>query len=67
MILFFNPWILLIWVIASWMIGMLGRDTRFGFAGNFVIAFLFSPLVGVIVLIASARPGRVVRRRDSKR
>ncbi|MCW2306581.1 hypothetical protein [Rhodobium gokarnense] len=65
MTLFVNPWIFLFWVVASWIIGMLGRDTRFGFAGNFLVAFLFSPLVGIIVLLASDRSRRttVARRR----
>ncbi|MBD1544672.1 hypothetical protein [Roseibium aggregatum] len=63
MTLFVNPWIFLIWVVASWIIGMLGRDTRFGFAGNFLVAFLFSPLVGIIVLLAADRWRRPPRRR----
>ncbi|MBB4302689.1 hypothetical protein GGD81_001725 [Rhodobium orientis] len=65
MTIFVNPWIFLIWVVASWIIGMIGRDTRFGFAGNFLVSFLFSPLVGIIVLLASDRTRRttVTRRR----
>lgn len=61
-----NPWIFLIWVVASWVIGVLGRDTRFGFVGNFLIAFLFSPVVGIIVLLAAEhwrRPSRGRRKR----
>ncbi|MBN9669612.1 hypothetical protein [Roseibium aggregatum] len=53
-----NPWVFLLWVLASWIIGVLGRDTRFGFVGNFLIAFVFSPLVGVIVLLAAERTRR---------
>lgn len=49
----FHPAFLVTWVGASWLIGILGRNKRFGFLGNFLIAFLFSPLVGVIVLLAS--------------
>lgn len=63
MTIFVNPWIFLVWVVASWIIGMLGRDTRFGFFGNFLISFLFSPLVGVILLIASDRSRKLSRRR----
>ncbi|MCX2725802.1 hypothetical protein [Roseibium salinum] len=67
MTLFVNPWIFLFWVVGSWIIGMLGRDTRFGFAGNFLVSFLFSPLVGIIVLLASERKRRLPpRRRDFK-
>lgn len=53
MIYFVNPWTLVIWVVAAWVVAMLGREKRFGFFGNFLIAFLFSPLVGAIVLLAS--------------
>lgn len=67
MTIFVNPWAFLIWVVASWIIGMLGRDTRFGFAGNFLIAFLFSPLVGVIVLLAAERRRRPEGGRRNKR
>ncbi len=63
MTIFVNPWVFLTWVVASWVIGMLGRDTRFGFAGNFLIAFVFSPVVGVIVLLASDRTRRSQRAR----
>ena len=44
--LFINPWLLILWIAASWLIGMLGKDKRFGFFGNFLVSFLFSPLVG---------------------
>jgi len=63
MTIFVNPWFFLIWVLGSWVIGVLGRDTRFGFVGNFLIAFLFSPLVGIIVLLAADRWRRPVRGR----
>jgi hypothetical protein len=44
---------MLIWLAAAWIIGQLGRNKRFGFLGNFLIAFIFSPVVGVLVLLAS--------------
>lgn len=50
------PWFVLGWVLASWVIGMLGRNKRLGFFGNFLVSFLFSPLVGIIVLLASDGP-----------
>lgn len=49
----YNPWVLVFWIGASWLIGLLGKDKRFGFFGNFLVAFLFSPIVGAIVLMAS--------------
>ncbi|HEY0833829.1 MAG TPA: hypothetical protein VGE72_07965 [Azospirillum sp.] len=55
MIYLVNPWTLVAWVLAAWVIAMLGRDKRFGFFGNFLISFLFSPLVGALVLLAEDR------------
>lgn len=49
----FHPAIMFFWIAFSWLIGLLGRNKRFGFFGNFLISFLFSPVVGVIVLLAS--------------
>lgn len=49
----FSPVGVLLWIIASWIIGILGRNRRFGFAGNFLVAFIFTPVVGLLVLLAS--------------
>lgn len=48
-----NPWVFLIWIALSWVIGLLGRDKKFGFFGNFLVALIFSPVVGGLVLLAS--------------
>ncbi len=63
--LLINPWVLILWIAASWLIGMLGKDKRFGFFGNFLVSFLFRPLVGAIVLVASddRPPPRYTKRR----
>lgn len=62
MTFFFHPGFMFFWIAFSWLIALLGRNKRFGFFGNFLISFLFSPVVGLIVLLASDdRPG--VRRR----
>lgn len=44
---------ILVWLGAAYIIGQLGRNKRFGFLGNFLISFIFSPVVGVLVLLAS--------------
>ncbi|MCG5241253.1 hypothetical protein ACIU1J_22065 [Azospirillum doebereinerae] len=63
MIPFIHPLMMLIWLFLSVVVALLGRNKRFGFVGNFLVSFLFSPLVGVIVLLASDdRPGRIDRR-----
>lgn len=48
-----NPWVMILWVAASTLIGLLGKDKRFGFFGNFIVALLFTPIVGALVLLAS--------------
>jgi hypothetical protein len=53
MIYILNPGVMFLWIAAAWLIGLIGRHKRFGFFGNFLISFLFSPLVGIIVLLAS--------------
>lgn len=62
MIYFLHPGVVFLWIALSWLIGFLGKNKRFGFFGNFLIAFLFSPVVGVIVLLASDDRPRAVRR-----
>lgn len=49
----FSPLGVLAWIFASWIIGVLGRNRRFGFFGNFLVSFIFTPVVGVLVLLAS--------------
>ena len=53
MIWLINPVTILLWVSAAWLIGFLGRKRRYGFFGNFLITMMFSPIVGIIVLLAS--------------
>ena len=48
-----NPYTLFFWIVGSWIIALLGKNKRFGFLGMFLISVVFSPLVGVIVLMAS--------------
>jgi hypothetical protein len=55
-----SPQILLFWLLGSLIIGLLGKNRRFGFFGNFLVSFLFSPVVGVIVLLASDEKTRKV-------
>ncbi|QDG75021.1 hypothetical protein [Labrenzia sp. PHM005] len=64
MLFLYNPWPILIWIGLAWVIGMLGSRKRFRFLGNFLISLLFSPLVGIVVLLASddRRPERAAKK-----
>ncbi|MQX35698.1 hypothetical protein [Roseospira navarrensis] len=61
-----NPWTFLLWIGLSWVVGLLGRDKKFGLFGNFLVALIFSPLVGFIVLLASDDRPTVARRPSRK-
>ena len=47
-------WIYLLWIVASLLVGYLGRHRRIGFWGFSIAAFFFSPLLVVLVLILTA-------------
>lgn len=36
----------------SCIIGIIGKNTKFGFWGNFLVSVILSPLVGLIVMLA---------------
>lgn len=39
-------------IFCCFFLGMVGRGFKFGFWGNFFISLIFTPLIGVIVLLA---------------
>lgn len=41
------------YLLAALCIGFWGRNYRFGFWGYFFASFLFSPLIGTLMVIAS--------------
>jgi hypothetical protein len=51
------------WVFLAIVIGFFGRKFRFGFWGYFFATVLFTPLIGVLLLIAAMpRSRKVVKR-----
>jgi hypothetical protein len=42
-----------IWIVAAMMIGIAGKNKKFGFAGHFLISLFLTPFVGLLVLLAS--------------
>lgn len=44
---------LMLWILASWIVGLIGRNKSYGYFGNFLISFIFSPNVGLIVILVS--------------
>ncbi len=56
----FPPLIFIILYVAlCWLFGYLGRNTKFSFWGNFWVSVVFTPVIGLIVLLAQdSRPER---------
>ena len=42
-------------LVFSLFLGLIGRDYKFGFWGNFLISLLFTPIIGLIVILAQDR------------
>lgn len=54
---------LLFYIFTSFLIGVLGTNRKFGFWGYFFCSLLFTPFLGVIILLASSKtiPGKYGR------
>lgn len=59
------PVVGMLYLAACVVCGYMGRNTTLGFVGHMIIAFLLSPVVDFLILLA-ARPGREIRRRMEK-
>jgi hypothetical protein len=44
---------ILSYIALSALIGYLGKDRKFGFWGYFAAAFIFTPIIGLIIVLAS--------------
>lgn len=45
--------ITIVFLVMAIIIGICGRNQRFGFWGHFFATLLFTPLVGILLLLAS--------------
>jgi hypothetical protein len=61
MVLPITPYLLYLLLLIgfSWFMGLLGRDFKFGFWGNFLVSLIFTPIVGILVLLAQDRRRKV--------
>jgi hypothetical protein len=50
------PAIILTWLLSAILIGFFGRHLRFGFWGYFFSSILFTPIVGLLLLVAAIPP-----------
>ena len=48
---------IVLWILFSVGVGFLGDSRRVGFAGGFFWSLLLSPLIGVVIVLASKRKG----------
>ncbi len=59
------PVVGILYLAACILCGFMGRNTVIGFVGHLVLAFIFSPILDFLFLLAS-RPSREIRRRMEK-
>lgn len=45
--------IFFVWLLFSLLIGLMGSGTKMGFLGGFMLSFLLSPVIGLIVILIS--------------
>ncbi len=48
-----SPIIVVVWILASLIIGLMGSNRKLGFALMFLISLILSPVIGLIILLAS--------------
>ena len=53
---------LYIWFGLAFLVGLLGRNTLFGFWGNFLLSVLFSPLIPLAIYVVVSMDRRIQRR-----
>lgn len=46
--------LIIAWLVLSFIIGSLGKDKKIGFGGAFLVSLFFSPIIGLLVVIASS-------------
>ena len=42
----------ILYVLACWLIALLGRSGKFGFWGTFWTSVILTPIIGVVILLA---------------
>ena len=52
------PGFVILYVGLCCLLGLIGRNSKFGFWGNFWVSVVFTPLVGIVVLFAQDLRGK---------
>jgi hypothetical protein len=47
--------LIIIWFVLALIIGSIGKNKKIGFAGAFFLSLLLSPLIGLIIALASSK------------
>lgn len=47
-----------IYLLLSALIGYLGKDRKFGFWGYFACAFILTPIIGLVIVLASDKKAK---------
>ena len=43
---------LILYVAFCWLLAFVGRNAKFSFWGNFWVSIIFTPIIGILVLLA---------------
>lgn len=52
------------YVLLCWLLAYFGRDLKFGFWGNFWVSIVFTPIIGIVIILAQDR--RQMKSQSSK-
>ena len=55
-----------IWVILSLFVGLIGYKSKIGFSLALVWSIVFSPIIGLIIVLRYEKANRIFKRKDEK-
>ena len=44
-----------LWLLLTFIVGIIGSSRRIGFFGSFILSLILSPLIGIIIVLTSQR------------
>lgn len=66
MVLPIAPQLLLViaYLLFAYFLGMVGRDYKFGFWGNFLLSVILTPVMGLIIVLAQDRRPMYIQEKE---
>lgn len=57
--------VVILWIILSFVVAKIANDRRLGFNSGLMLSLIFSPLIGILITLASPRIEDVLYRQES--